>query len=373
MAKKRTSRRSGSNTLSISTLSRKLQEQFPTVAVIVGKEDLLRREARDLILSAIEGGKPPADSIQTISAQSRPDESRLQEIFDDLQTPSLFGALPIVVLEGADRWLKTAADSWAEFIGSANQNCLLILIAEQLDGRSKIAKTLKETGWWIAADRPFHRPPPWRPDAHPWDNELNQWLVHRFSQAQLKIDARVAQLLIDRMGPVMAPLAQTVEKLSLICSAEKLNTVTEEQVLDHLPDGGDGSAFDLVDRWFERKRPEALHLLNQMLETGWLDEKDQRVKNPQALMLQCSALALKRARELRAVRRIVEEGGGEKEILEKTTLARPFLPKIRIQYKHCDAHRIDKIIASLIELDWQMKSGSGGRPEELLERAILSV
>ena len=373
MAKKRTSRRSGGNTLSVSTLARKLQEQFPAVAVIVGKEDLLRREARDLILSALEGGKPPADAIQTISAQSRPDENRLQEIFDDLQTPSLFGGIPIVVLEGADRWLKTSADSWIDFIGSAQPTSLLILIAEQLDGRSKVSKTLKETGWWITADRPFHRPPPWRPDARPWDNELNQWLVHRFSQAKLQIDAKSAQMMIDRMGPVMAPLAQTIEKVSLICTAEGHTTVTEELLLDHLPTGGDGSAFDLVDRWFERKRPEALQLLKQMLETGWLDEKDQRVKNPQALMLQCSALALKRARELRDVRRIVENGGGEKEILAETTLARPFLPKIRLQYKHCDAARVDRIIATLIELDWQMKSGAGAKPEEMLERAILSV
>ncbi len=160
MAKKRTSKRSGGNTLTVSTLARKLKEQLPAVAVIVGKEDLLRREARDLILSSLEGGKPPADVIQTISAQSRPDESRLQEIFDDLQTPSLFGGIPIVVLEGADRWLKSSADSWIDFIGAAQPNSLLILIAEQLDGRSKVSKKLKETGWWITADRPFHRPPP---------------------------------------------------------------------------------------------------------------------------------------------------------------------------------------------------------------------
>ena len=374
MAKKKTSRRSTSNTLNISLLTRKLKSEFPSLAVIVGKEDLLRREARDQILAAVPGGRPDADTIQTISAQTRPDETRIQQLFDDLLTPSLFGGIPIVILEGADRWLKTASDAWLEFLPQAQGNFLLILISEQLDGRSKLAKSLKEPGWWVSADRPFHRPPPWRPDARPWDNELNQWLVHRFGQAGLKVDAKIAQIMIDRMGPVMAPLAQTVEKLSLICTSENQTSVSEELLVKHLPGGGDGSAFDLVDRWFEKKRPEALLLLSQMLEGGWLDEKDQRVKNPQALLLQCSALALKRARELRAVRKIVEEEkGGEKEILEQTTLTRPFLPKIRLQYKHCDAKRVDRIIAALIELDWQMKSGAGARPEEMLERAILSV
>ena len=357
----------------MSSLAQKLTKDHPTVATIVGKEDLLAREARDLILAKAPGGPPNPDQIITLSEQVKPDEDRLQGVFDDLRTPNLFGGSSIVIIEGADRWLKVDSAGWLEFLQQPAGKFILILMTKQLDGRSKLAKTLKSSGWWISAERPFHRPPPWKPEALPWDNELNQWLVHRFRQIQLNIEPKNAQLLIDRLGPVMAPLAQVVEKIGVICKAEQEKSVSEELLLKHLPGGGDGNAFDLVDHWFEEDRQAALDLLVKMLETGWLDEKDQRVKNPQGLLLQCSALALKRARELRAVRRIVENGGGEKEILEQTTLARPFLPKIRVQYRHCDEDRIQRMISTLIEIDWQLKSGSGTLPEELLERAILSV
>ncbi len=362
-----------SRALTISALAKKLKRDQPSVVTIVGREDLLRREARDLILAHAPGGAPDPDQVVTVSQETKPDGSRLQGIFDDLRTPDLFGGIPVVILDGAERWFKTEPDLWLDFLQQPPGHYILILIADQIDGRSKFAKALKATGWWISADRPYHRPPPWKPQARPWEHDLNQWVVHRFQQQQLQIDPRNAQLLIDRLGPLMAPLAQVVEKISVICNANKVREVTEELLLKQLPTGGDGNTFELIDRWFENDKGAALKVLRKMLESGWLDEKDQRVNNPQGLLLQFSALALKRARELRSVRKIVEKGGGEKEILEQTTLARPFLPRIRIQYRHCDEDRIQRMISTLIEIDWQMKSGAGPNPQELMERAILTA
>ncbi|HCW43910.1 MAG: hypothetical protein H8E43_04365 [Planctomycetia bacterium] len=371
MSKKKTGKTSAA--LTMATLAKKLDREFPSVAVIVGKEDLLIREARDLIFDKLPGGAPDKDQIHEIGAQVRPDEEKLRDIFDELRTPSLFGGTPIVVIDDADRWFKLDPEAWGKILAESFGNSLLILRAKSLDGRSKIAKLLKTTGWWISSDRPFHRPPPWKPDASPWDHDMNHWVVHRFRQKGLQIAPETAQILIDRLGPVMAPLASTVEKISLLSDANKTQIVDEKIVLEQTPSGGDGSAFDLVDRWFENDRSGALELLANMLETGWLDEKDQRVKNPQGLMLQCSAMALKRARELRAVHAIVEKGGKEAEILAETGIARPFLPRIRKQFRHCNKARIEKIISSLIEMDWQMKSGAGPTPQELLERAILTA
>ena len=147
----------------------------------------------------------------------------------------------------------------------------------------------------------------------------------------------------------------------------------EKLIVDNSPSGGDGSAFDLVDSWFERDRARSLSVLADIVTSGALDEKNQRVRDPQRLLLQFLALSLKRARELRAVHEIVARGGGQKEILEEAGIARPFLPRIRKQYQSCDAPRTNKIIETLIEMDWQLKSGAGASPVELIERAVVSV
>ena len=80
MAKKKTSSRNASNALSMAALATKIERETPSIAIIVGKEDLLRREARDMILSALAGGRPDSDQIQSISPQIKPDEERLQNI-----------------------------------------------------------------------------------------------------------------------------------------------------------------------------------------------------------------------------------------------------------------------------------------------------
>ncbi|NCG55616.1 MAG: hypothetical protein GWP35_01790 [Proteobacteria bacterium] len=159
MSKKRTGKTSAA--LTMATLAKKLDREFPSVAVIVGKEDLLIREARNLIFEKLSGGAPDKDQIHEIGAQVKPDEDKLRDIFDELRTPSLFGGTPVVVIDDADRWFKLDPEAWGRILAESLGNSLLILRAKSLDGRSKIAKLLKTTGWWISADRPFHRPPPW--------------------------------------------------------------------------------------------------------------------------------------------------------------------------------------------------------------------
>ena len=202
---------------------------------------------------------------------------------------------------------------------------------------------------------------------------MNSWVVNRFRKKKLEATPQVGQLLIDRVGPQMDQLAATIEKISTICDSRDITRIEDEIIIENSAPGGDGSTFELVDSWFEKDRARALEVLWDILERGSLDEKDQRIKNPQRLLLQFMALALKRARALRAVHSIVARGGGQKEVMEQAGIARPFLPRIRKQYRTCDPDRTRRVIETLIEMDWQLKTGAGPRPEELLERALLSV
>jgi len=189
----------------------------------------------------------------------------------------------------------------------------------------------------------------------------------------LKVTAPMAQLLIDRIGPQMDQLANAIEKISTICDSRQIQQIDESIIVENSAAGGDGSAFELVDSWFEQDRARSLRVLSDIVERGALDEKNQRVRDPQRLLLQFVALSLKRARELRSVHRIVAEGGGEQQILEQAGIARPFLPRIRKQYRTCDLPRTLRIIETLIEMDWQLKSGAGALPVELMERAVVSI
>jgi len=365
--------RASDQKVTVSALAARLAKGTPPVSIVVGKEDLLRREAIELLLRSIPGGVPAADSVIRYQGSRAADENQIREIFDDLRTPGLFSNSPVVIIQDAQGWLKSDPDCWVQFTKQAPQGSCLILTTDSMDGRSKVAKALLKHGLWISADRPYHRPPPWQPDARPWDHEMNSWVVHRFKKQTLEVKPQMAQILIDRIGPLMDQLAGAIERISTVCDANQIQHVDEKIIVDNSPSGGDGSAFDLVDSWFEQDRPRSLRVLADIVTSGALDEKNQRVRDPQRLLLQFLALSLKRARELRAVHEIVARGGGQKEILEEAGIARPFLPRIRKQYQSCDAPRTNKIIETLIEMDWQLKSGSGSSPVELIERAVVSV
>ncbi|MBT6967163.1 MAG: hypothetical protein HOA02_00035 [Planctomycetes bacterium] len=373
MAKSSSRSRSSNRKVTVATLPARLKEGPPPITVVVGQEQLLRREAIAMLLESLPGGTPDPDSILRYQGTRSATDEQIRQIFDELRTPSLFGGGPVVIVQDAQNWFKSDPDSWVQFFSSAPTGSLLILTADALDGRSKVAKAIGKFGLTISADRPFHRPPPWQPDANPWDHELNSWVIHRFHNHSLKVTAPVAQLLIDRIGPQMDQLASAIEKISTICDSRQIDQIDQSIIVENSAAGGDGTAFELVDSWFEQDRARSLRVLSDIVERGALDEKNQRVRDPQRLLLQFLALSLKRARELRSVHRIVAEGGGEQQILEQAGIARPFLPRIRKQYRTCDLPRTLKIIETLIEMDWQLKSGAGALPVELMERAVVSV
>ncbi|PCJ12225.1 MAG: hypothetical protein COB10_07665 [Planctomycetota bacterium] len=359
--------------ITVAALGSRLKAGVPAVIAIVGKEELLRREAVETLLDCFPGGDPGPDGVVRIHGDKVPDEHQLRSLFDEIRTPNLFGAGPVVILSEAQNWLKVDPDSWCELISAPMPGSMLILTLNSLDGRSKVSKKIIAHGLHVCADRPFHRPPPWQPDARPWEHEMNSWVVNRFRKKKLEATPQVGQLLIDRVGPQMDQLAATIEKISTICDSRDITRIEDEIIIENSAPGGDGSTFELVDSWFEKDRARALEVLWDILERGSLDEKDQRVKNPQRLLLQFMALALKRAREIRAVHSIVARGGGQKEVMEQAGIARPFLPRIRKQYRSCDPERTRRVIETLIEMDWQLKTGAGPRPEELIERALMSV
>ncbi|MAW76531.1 MAG: hypothetical protein CMJ95_03945 [Planctomycetes bacterium] len=373
MTAPRSRQKASERKVTVATLSSRLTDGPPGVIAVVGKEELLRKEAVEALLACFPGGDPGPDAVIRIQAHKAPDEQQLSLLFDEIRTPNLFGTGPVAIISEAQNWIKVEPDAWCELVSSPLAGSMLILVMNQLDGRSKVAKKILEHGLWITADRPFHRPPPWQPDARRWQHEMNSWVVHRFQTKKLKVTQQVAQLLIDRIGPQMDQLAASIEKISTICDSRQISEVDDEIIIANSAAGGDGSTFELVDSWFEKDRNRGLEILSDILTRGSLDEKDQRNKDPQRLLLQFMALSLKRARELRAVHSIVARGGGEREVLEESGVARPFLPRIRKQFRSCNQQRTQRIIETLIELDWQLKTGAGPKPEELIERALLSV
>lgn len=348
-------------------LQRKLDKgDAPRISAIVGNEDFLKNEAVQRLLGKIHGGKPHEEDCLRIVADRNVSPEHLTRLFDDLRTPSLFGGDCSIVLEGAERYLAVDRDAWVRFLGDGFGGATLILVMDELDGRTKVAKVIESSGWLIKVEKPFHRPPPWKPGAPPWDNPLNQWIVERATAAGFRLDPKGAHLLQCRVGTSLGDLAGTVERLATVLGDG--GVATPELVEKHTPDGEESNLFELVDVFFLGDRRRTLSLVKEILHRGSVDRRGVRVSEPSSLLLQFVGAALRRARQLREIHRVLATGGDEAEIMAAAGVSRPFLPQLRAQARATPPTHLPSLVAEFRRADRDLKTGRGPRADELMER-----
>lgn len=345
--------------------------ELPPMVSLVGPEEFLRREARQQLLERQHGGPVPAEDLTRLSGDRQVTPDLLVALFDELRTPSLFGGRRSVLVEHAEGYLSVDPDAWLRFLTSGWEGALLVLELDALDGRTKLAKALQRHGWVLEATRPFHRPPPWKPQAAPWDNPLNGWLRARAQSLwQLEIDPPTAHLLQTRVGTSLADLAHALERLRTALGSDG-RVISRELVEQHTHAGEESDLFELVDVVLSGERARGLTLAREFLHRGAVDPQGGRVTDGPGLLLQFSGALLRRLRQLRQVHQVLAQGGGEAEILQAAGVARPLLPRIRLQARATPPPRVARLFAELRRSDRELKSGGGALPGELLERLVL--
>ena len=350
-------------------LQNHLEKGIPPLILIVGPEEFLRREAIEYIRDAI--GQDAAE-VERRSHKS-PTESDLVELFDDLRTPSLFGGSRVVIAEPGEKWISANPTAWTTIAEEQWTAGHLIVVAESLDGRTKAAKALSKTALWIQVEKPFHRPPPWKPQARPWEHDLNRWIVSRASSQHLKIDPPTAHLLQMRIGTRLADLASILERLATVLRAGNKSQITTELIEEHTPSGEESTLFEVVDSLFLGDRAKALRHVRELLSRGSVDSNGSRTTDPTALLLQCLGIALTRARQIRSWHEIAHTGQNEEEIAKAIGVARPFIPRIQQQVRATPPPAVERLLDRLLRADCDLKGGAGPNATELLERIAAGV
>lgn len=350
----------------VSKLTALLKKPLPPVICLTGGEEFLKREALQDVLTHRYGPEVPSEDLTTLSGDKNTSNQELTFLFDELRTPSLFGGNRTVVVHRADLYLAADRDAWAEFLKTPWEGALLILILDNLDGRTKVAKALQKDGWVLTADKPFHRPPPWQPHAPPWENDLNTWIVQRAGRGKLELDPPTAHFLQTRVGTNLSDLAQILERLQTVLGLGA--KITRDEIEKHTPDGEDSNLFELVDTLFSGDRRKTLRLTRELLHRGSLDARGQRVTDPSALLLQFIGACLSRVRQLRVVHTTQASGGDDAAILRNAGIARPFLPRVKQQAKATGPAALESLVGELRTADRDLKTGAGPLPGELLER-----
>lgn len=345
---------------------RLVREEPPALVTIKGNEEFLRRDSLAAILAKVHGPDRSEEDVFRLGGSKKPDDSQLIQLFDDLKTPSLFGGSPTYVLDPAEPFLELDPDAWLAFLDSGWSEGRLILVTENLDGRTKLGKSLPKRGWLVECQKPFHQPPPWKPRAKPWDNPLNDWLVGRVSRSGLEIGRAEAQMLIRRLGTSLSSIAGVVERFVTLLPVG--SRITQELIERHTPSGEESTLFEFVDTLFEGDRARTFELAKELLHRGSVDTNGQRVTDPSSLLLQAMGAAISRARQLREVQVTLARGGSDDDLMTSAGVRKFLLARVKRQAARMDAARLERLFDLLDEADQSLKLGRGPNAAELLER-----
>jgi len=238
-------------------LERLVQAPLPPLLVVAG-EDAFVKERLLSAAAATAGGAP--ESFAPRAGES--EAAAAERLLGDWCTATLFGGSRLIVARGADKLISgPRLQRFEALLDGERPPHTLLLTVEALDGRSRLARRLKEQGALIALPPLRDAPPPWHAGGPFLETDLNLWIRDEAGRLGLRCDLPVADELARRVGNEPAALAHKLEQLAVLVGGARPITVDDVRrhvrrssarllsaYEDALRSGATGAALDLVDR-----------------------------------------------------------------------------------------------------------------------------
>lgn len=323
----------------ITTLDRDLKRgTIRPLYALVGPEGYLAREGLRLIQEAAE--REGTVDLQTSAGR----EAREEAVLGALCNISLMGGRSLVVVREAERMPKSTVTALADYAAEPAAGATLVLIAEKLDGRTKLMQAIAKNGAVIEC-KPLYA------------DKVPYWVNMQVKRGGKAISQEAARFLADMIGSDMGQLAQAIERVILYVGEKP--TIELGDVEQAVAETHQRTIFELTDAVGERDLSKALALLRNLLEHG------------QPPVLVVSMLA----RHFRILTRAREVGG---RIRDRGEMARylgvhPFFAKNYIvQAQNFATGELKKSFRTLHRCDREIKSSRVPR-ERILERALFDL
>jgi DNA polymerase-3 subunit delta len=171
--------------------------------VVAGEERLLRDEVVTALRTASLAGGVAAFNEDKFTAG----EAAVDAILAAARTVPMMAPRRFVLVRGAERWEAQEAegnpfDRLAEYAASPVDTTCMVVVAQKLDGRRKLASVARKQGFLVACDELDGR-------------ALPGWIADRFEAKGHAVDRDVTELLAALAGPQLSSVDDAIERLSL--------------------------------------------------------------------------------------------------------------------------------------------------------------
>ena len=246
-------------TISEAEVKRQLESgTLAPLYLIVGSDEAAKIALAGSFLNLIDEGLRAFNSDRLYGGEAKP-----IDVIEAARTLPMMAPRRIVLLVHADRLLEPKKESeetdrglqaFEAYISSPVDTCTLVLVADKLDQRRKMAKLLLSKAVVVNCSGPSE------------PAEIAKWVRDRVAQAGLAIEPRAARLAADRIGPDISRLRSDVERLVLYAADKK--SITEDDVKELIAAATSDDDWGVTNAIERRDAGRALRELGAMIDNG---------------------------------------------------------------------------------------------------------
>lgn len=270
-------------------------------------------------------------------------ETSSETVVSALNTYSLFGEGPFVVVRNLDAWNAAQKTKILAYLNNPSPEADLVMLGAKLGAREKLLAAVKKAGEVHDLKQPTGK-------------ALARWSIGYAKKQGLELPEDVAEELVARCSDDKAKVSREAEKLALY--AEGAATMEDVEAL--CPPDLQSNIFQFVDALGAGYRGRALHLLEALLGTG---EPPLRI----LYMIRRQFRLLARARSLL-------EAGAPRPEVASTLKVPPFVArKLEEQARGMEEEDLENALALVLDLERGLKGGSDLSEELQVELTVLDL
>lgn len=270
-------------------------------------------------------------------------ETSPETVVSALNTYSLFGEGPFVVVRNLDAWNAAQKTKILAYLNNPSPEADLVMLGAKLGAREKLLAAVKKAGEVHDLKQPTGK-------------ALARWSIGYAKKQGLELPEDVAEELVARCSDDKAKVSREAEKLALY--AEGAATMEDVEAL--CPPDLQSNIFQFVDALGAGYRGRALHLLEALLGTG---EPPLRI----LYMIRRQFRLLARARSLL-------EAGAPRPEVASTLKVPPFVArKLEEQARGMEEEDLENALALVLDLERGLKGGSDLSEELQVELTVLDL
>lgn len=294
--------------------------------LVLGPESYLCREAVGIIKRTLLNPESAAFDYSNYSAEDTP----VEKIFETANTFPMLSNRRLVLVTELEKLPQGEHDRLLRNLDSLIRSTLLVLVAEDLDHRKKLYKTLRDK--WCIAEFPKLK-----------GAALKRWVEDFVRKRGCRVSSSTAEKITDLAGSDLQALAGELEKLILFAGKEK--QIGDKAVADLVRNSRQHGIFELIDAIAKRDRAGALNSLKNLLEMG-------------EYPLRVVSMMARHSRQVLIVKECITKGMRAGEAGKRAQVPPFMLEKFVRQARNIDPGQARRMHIGLSEIDKKIKSSS---------------